>query len=293
MILFRPGYSKQQSSSFSSRLWFTSISGLVLVFLFCLGCTRRSESNSSQHQAVVAESVAASSAPVYNFEVVNTFPHDRYAFTQGLVIQDGVLVESTGLNGRSSLRRVDLASGNVLKKVDLSEQYFAEGLTIFKGRIFQLTWKAGKGFIYDPATFERTGEFSYSGEGWGLTHDDRSLILSDGTNEIRFINPENFSVERTVKVTAGGKKIDELNELEFVKGEIFANIWQDDRIVRIDPNSGEVLGWIDLTGLLSPADRTPQTNVLNGIAYDAAADRLFVTGKLWPKLFEIKLKLKQ
>ena len=293
MILFRPGYSKQQSSSFSSRLWSAPISGLVLVLLFSLGCTRRSENNSSQHQAVVAESVAASSAPVYNFEVVNTFPHDRYAFTQGLVIQDGVLVESTGLNGRSSLRRVDLASGNVLKKVDLSEQYFAEGLTIFKGRIFQLTWKAGKGFIYDPATFERTGEFSYSGEGWGLTHDDRSLILSDGTNEIRFINPENFSVERTIKVTAGGKKIDELNELEFVKGEIFANIWQDDRIVRIDPNSGEVLGWIDLTGLLSPADRTPQTNVLNGIAYDAGADRLFVTGKLWPKLFEIKLKPKQ
>jgi glutamine cyclotransferase len=242
---------------------------------------------------VVADAVASRSAPIYTFEVVNTYPHDAYAFTQGLVIQDGMLVESTGLNGRSSLRHVDLASGNVLKKVDVSEQYFAEGLTIFKGRIFQLTWKAGKGFIYDSATFERSGEFSYSGEGWGLTHDDRSLILSDGTNEIRFINPENFSVERTIKVTAGGKKIDELNELEYVKGEIFANIWQDDRIVRIDPSSGAVLGWIDLTGLLSATDRTPQTNVLNGIAYDAAADRLFVTGKLWPKLFEIKLKLKQ
>ena len=293
MILFRPGYSKQQSSSFSSRKWLIPISVLVFLVVISLGCTRRSETRSSQHRAVVAEAVASRSAPVYSFEVVNTFPHDSYAFTQGLVIQDGVLVESTGLNGRSSLRRVDLASGNVLKKVDISEQYFAEGVTIFKGRVFQLTWKAGKGFIYDPATFERTGEFSYSGEGWGLTHDDRSLILSDGTNEIRFINPENFSVERTIKVTAGGKKLDELNELEYVKGEIFANIWQDDRIVRIDPNSGEVVGWIDLTGLLSPTDRTTQTNVLNGIAYDAAADRLFVTGKLWPKLFEVKLKLKQ
>jgi len=293
MILFRPGYSKQQSSSFSSRKWLIPISVLVFLVLISLGCTRRSETRSSQHRAIVAEAVASRSAPVYSFEVVNIFPHDSYAFTQGLVIQDGVLVESTGLNGRSSLRRVDLASGNVLKKVDISEQYFAEGVTIFKGRVFQLTWKAGKGFIYDPATFERTGEFSYSGEGWGLTHDDRSLILSDGTNEIRFINPENFSVERTIKVTAGGKKLDELNELEYVKGEIFANIWQDDRIVRIDPNSGEVVGWIDLTGLLSPTDRTTQTNVLNGIAYDAAADRLFVTGKLWPKLFEVKLKLKQ
>jgi len=274
-------------------LWFTTVSGLVFLVLFSLGCTLPSKSSSSKDQAVVAEAVASRSAPVYTYDVLNSFPHDIYAFTQGLVFQDGVLVESTGLNGRSSLRRVDLASGNVLKKVDVSEQYFAEGLTIFKGRIFQLTWKAGKGFIYDSATFERSGEFSYSGEGWGLTHDDRSLILSDGTNEIRFINPENFSVERTIKVTAGGKKIDELNELEYVKGEIFANIWQDDRIARIDPNSGDVVGWIDLTGLLPPTDRTSQTNVLNGIAYDAAADRLFVTGKLWPKLFEIRLKLKE
>jgi glutaminyl-peptide cyclotransferase len=225
----------------------------------------------------------------YTFEVVRSFPHDSQAFTQGLVFENGALYESTGLNGRSSLRKMDLPSGNVLMKVNVSQQYFAEGMTIFRGKVFQLTWKAGKGFIYDPATFEKTGEFAYTGEGWGLTNDDHSLIMSDGSSTLRFINPDNFTVEQTIKVTANGQPVERLNELEYVDGEIFANIWETDKIVRIDPHSGKVVGSIDLTGLLPESDRTPETDVLNGIAYDAATGRLFLTGKLWPKVFEVKL----
>lgn len=225
----------------------------------------------------------------YRFEVVRSFPHDPQAFTQGLFFENGALYESTGLNGRSSLRKVDLASGNVLMKVNVGQQYFAEGMTMFRGKVFQLTWKAGKGFIYDPATFEKTGEFAYTGEGWGLTHDDNSLIMSDGSSTLRFINPDNFTVEQTIKVTANGQPVERLNELEYVEGEIFANIWETDKIARIDPHSGKVVSSIDLTGLLPESDRTPETDVLNGIAYDAATERLFLTGKLWPKVFEVKL----
>jgi glutamine cyclotransferase len=225
----------------------------------------------------------------YSFEVVRSFPHDPQAFTQGLVFENGALYESTGLNGRSSLRKVDLASGKVLMKAEVGQQYFAEGMTIFREKVFQLTWKAGKGFIYDPATFEKTGEFAYTGEGWGLTHDDHSLIMSDGSSTLRFVNPDNFTVEQTIKVTANGQPVERLNELEYVDGEIFANIWETDKIVRIDPHSGKVVGSIDLTGLLPASDRTPETDVLNGIAYDAATGRLFLTGKLWPKVFEVKL----
>jgi glutaminyl-peptide cyclotransferase len=228
----------------------------------------------------------------YTFEVVRSFPHDPRAFTQGLVFENGALYESTGLNGRSSLRKVELESGNVLMKVDVAQQYFAEGATIFRGKVFQLTWKAGKGFIYDPATFEKTGEFAYTGEGWGLTHDDHSLIMSDGSSSLRFINPDTFTVEQSIKVTANGQPVERLNELEFVDGEIFANVWETDKIVRIDPRSGRVVGSIDLTGLLPASERTPETDVLNGIAYDAATGRLFLTGKLWPKVFEVKLEKK-
>jgi glutamine cyclotransferase len=226
----------------------------------------------------------------YTFEVVRSFPHDPQAFTQGLVFENGALYESTGLNGRSSLRKVDLASGKVLMKAEVGQQYFAEGMTIFREKVFQLTWKAGKGFIYDPATFEKTGEFAYTGEGWGLTHDDHSLIMSDGSSTLRFVNPDNFTVEQTIKVTANGQPVERLNELEYVDGEIFANIWETDKIARIDPRSGRVVGLIDLTGLLPASDRTPETDVLNGIAYDAATGRLFLTGKLWPKVFEVKLR---
>jgi glutamine cyclotransferase len=228
-------------------------------------------------------------AAQFGYEVIATHPHDREAFTQGLVFDDGVLYESTGLNGRSSLRKVNLQTGEVLQRRDIDPQYFAEGLTLFNDQFIQLTWQSNKGFVYDKATFAPLREWSYPTEGWGLTHDGKQLIMSDGSATLRFLNPETFAVEREVTVTEGGQPVVRLNELEYVNGEVFANVWQTDLIARIDPQTGRVNGWIDLSGLLSPADRAQPVDVLNGIAYDAAGDRLFITGKLWPKLFEIKL----
>ncbi|HUR58437.1 MAG TPA: glutaminyl-peptide cyclotransferase, partial [Opitutaceae bacterium] len=223
--------------------------------------------------------------------VVRTWPHDRQAFTQGLLFRDGRLLESTGLNGRSSLRDVEVATGRVVKQVTVPREYFAEGLAVIGAKAFQVTWQNGKGFIYDVDTFQAQGEFAYTGEGWGLTTDGRALILSDGTSQIRFLDPASFAVTRTIDVTSDGKPLDQLNELEYIRGEIFANVWQTEHVVRIDPATGRVRGLIDFAGLLPAQDRTPETNVLNGIAYDAAGDRLFVTGKLWPKIFEVRLKV--
>ncbi|HEX8181148.1 MAG TPA: glutaminyl-peptide cyclotransferase [Pyrinomonadaceae bacterium] len=234
-------------------------------------------------------SCSYNTVPTYSYEVKHVYPHDTGAFTQGLIFRDRLLWESTGLNGESSLRKVELDTGRVVKKIDVPQQYFAEGMTVFRGRVYQLTWQSQKGFIYDPETFQQLGEFAYTGEGWGLTHDNDYLILSDGTNRLRFLDPATFAVKRTINVSLNGQPVRELNELEYVKGEIYANVWQTDRIMRIDPQTGNVLGVIDLTGLLPAADRTTWTDVLNGIAYDEASDRLFVTGKLWPKLFEIQL----
>jgi len=242
--------------------------------------------------ANVNANASRAAVPVYGYEVVNTFPHDPEAFTQGLIFHDGALLESTGLERHSTLRRVELQTGKVLKKIDVPAYFFAEGMTLFGGKIYQLTWKGEKGFVYDPQTFAKTGEFTYTGEGWGLTHDADSLILSDGSNKIRFINPSDNSVRRTVSVTDGGRPVTELNELEYVKGEVYANVWHQNRVARIDPQSGQVKGWIDFSGLLKSGDVTDAEAVLNGIAYDEAGDRLFVTGKLWPKLFEVRLKAK-
>jgi glutaminyl-peptide cyclotransferase len=228
----------------------------------------------------------------YTYEIVNTYLHDPGAFTQGLVFLDGALFESTGLNGQSSLRKVDLASGEVLKKVEVPAEYFAEGLTVLGDHAYQLTWQSHKGFVYNRESFEKEKEFSYDGEGWGLATDGKSLILSDGTDQIRFLDPATFAVTRTIDVRFKGRPVTQLNELEYVKGEIFANVWQTDFVVRIDPASGLVTGVIDFTGLLPPQDHRINTDVLNGIAYDPATDRLFVTGKLWPKLFEVRLKAK-
>jgi glutaminyl-peptide cyclotransferase len=225
-----------------------------------------------------------------SYEVVHTYPHDRGAFTQGLLYLDGALYESTGLNGRSSLRKVELETGKVLQKVDVPSQYFAEGLAALDGKLYQLTWQNHAAFVYDLKTFKLENAFTYPYEGWGLTTDGKSLILSDGTDQIRFINPANFSVERTIDVKQNGVAEFNLNELEYIKGEILANIWQTDDIVRIDPASGNVLGRINFAGLLKSEDRDATTDVLNGIAYDAAGDRIFITGKCWPKLFEIRLK---
>jgi glutamine cyclotransferase len=228
--------------------------------------------------------------PQYGYEVVHVYPHDTEAFTQGLIFLDGKLLESTGEEGRSTLRTVDLDSGQVIKKVDVAPQYFAEGMTVLNGKIYQLTWQHQVGFIYDYQTFTRVGEFNYSGEGWGLTTDGSSLILSDGSNRIRFIDPGSFKVTKTIAVTDNGQPINRLNELEFVQGEIYANIWHDQHIVTINPNSGAVTSWIDFSGLLKPGEAPDPEAVLNGIAEEPATGRLFVTGKLWPKLFEVKVK---
>jgi glutamine cyclotransferase len=231
--------------------------------------------------------------PIYGYTVVRTYPHDASAFTQGLQYLEGVLYEGTGLNGRSSIRKVKFETGEVLQQRATRPEHFGEGITIWRSDLIQLTWQSGLAFVYDRLTFEPRRTFTYVGEGWGLTHDDTSLIMSDGTDALRFLDPTTFKERRRIKVTAMGVSVPRLNELEYVKGEIFANIWQTDRIARIDPKTGHVVGWIDLKGLLNPADQAGRgVDVLNGIAYDAAKDRLFVTGKLWPKIYQIKLKLR-
>ena len=279
---------------------------LLLLLAALWGCGGRSgaQKNSLRVDAALPTNSAAANSnatrgtatpggvPVYGYEVVNTYPHDSQAFTQGFVFEDGQFLESTGLEHRSTLRRVEVETGKVLQKVDVPGYFFAEGLTLFGGKLYQLTWRGMKGFVYDPKTFEKTGEFKYEGEGWGLAHDADSLILSDGTDEIRFLDPNTYAVKRTISVTDAGRPVEELNELEYVRGEIYANVWHQNRVARIDPADGRVKGWIDLSGLLKPGEVTNEEAVLNGIAYDERGDRLFVTGKLWPKVFEIKLKQK-
>ena len=232
---------------------------------------------------------AAEPVPSYSLQVIKAYPHDPEAFTQGLVIADGVLYEGTGLRGRSSLRRVDLETGNVLQSLELDPQFFGEGVTVLGGRIYQLTWQSHVGFVYDKDSFELLGEFQYPTEGWGITHDGERLIMSDGTATLHFLDPETLEEIGQVQVYDDSGPVIRLNELEYVQGEVYANVWQTDRVARIDPGTGRVTGWIDLSGLLGPEDYSPPVDVLNGIAYDAATDRLFVTGKLWPKLFEIAI----
>jgi len=227
--------------------------------------------------------------PVVNVKLLRAYPHDPRAFTQGLEYYGGFLYESTGIAGESTLRKIALDTGKVIQKVDLPSQYFGEGLTIFHEKIYQLTWLSKKGFIYDLRSFRTIGEFPYDAEGWGLTHDDKSLIMSDGTNKIRYIDPVSFSVTRTLEVYAGGEGVVNLNELEYVKGEILANIWHSPRIARTDPRSGQVLAWIDLSSIVTKEQHGDEA-VLNGIAYDKIGDRLFVTGKNWSKVFQIKVE---
>ncbi|QRN84399.1 glutaminyl-peptide cyclotransferase [Chloroflexota bacterium] len=223
------------------------------------------------------------------YEVIQSYPHDPAAFTQGLIYEDGVFYESTGLYGESSLRKVDVATGEVLMQEDLPGQYFAEGLTNWENSLVQLTWQEHQGFVYDKDEFTPTGTFDYLTEGWGLTQDDERLIMSDGTSTLSFLDPDTFEVIGTVTVTDKGQELVNINELEYIRSEVFANIWLTDDIIRIDPDTGEVLGWIDMSGLLPEEERTPETNVLNGIAFDSQTNRLFVTGKFWPKVYEIRL----
>lgn len=232
---------------------------------------------------------AAGATPIYGYRVVQAFPHDRDAFTQGLAIDEGTLYEGTGMYGASELRRVDLATGEVQQRARLDPSYWGEGITVFGDRIIQLTWQSQVGLVYDRATFELLGSFSYPTEGWGLTDDGERLIMSDGTDTLRFLDPETFAEIGRVQVSDASGPVSRLNELEYIDGEVYANVWQSDRIARIDPATGRVTGWIDLSGLLTEEDRTQRVDVLNGIAHDAETGQLYVTGKWWPKLFEIEL----
>jgi glutaminyl-peptide cyclotransferase len=229
--------------------------------------------------------------PVYDFEIVHTYPHDTSAFTEGLFYLNGFLYESTGLEHHSSIRKVQVDTGAVVQKLDIPAQYFGEGIVNWQSHLISLTWKSHVGFVYDLATLKVQRQFQYEGEGWALTQDGKQIIMSDGTSELRFLNPATLKETGRIQVTLDGKPVNNVNELEWIKGEIYANVWETHWIMRIDPHSGRVVGVINLAGLLSSSDQlTGPDSVLNGIAYDAKGDRLFVTGKNWPKLFEIRLR---
>lgn len=259
--------------------------GYILLFLMIAAqsCVPSPDRDKKQDE------ITSQSLPTYTFRMVNAYPHDRDAFTQGLAFEDSALYEGTGLYGKSSLRRVDLETGEALQIHTLPDEYFGEGITIFRDKIIQLTWQSQKGFIYDKNSFEILRSFAYQTEGWGITHDGNNLIMSDGTSVLYFLEADTFEVIDHIQVHDGERQISNLNELEFVDGQIYANIWRTDNIAIIDPHDGRVTGWIYLSGILPPQPDGKSVDVLNGIAYDAANGRLFVTGKLWPQLFEIEL----
>lgn len=242
--------------------------GVVLLFLFF--------SNPNTHAA-------------WTYTVINAFPHDPKAFTQGLVFEDGFLYEGTGLNGQSELRKVELETGKVLQSYKLPDEFFGEGITIYDDRIFQLTYKSCVGFVYNKETFELLQEFKYQTEGWGLTNDGKHLIMSDGTPMLYFLDPETFAQSHKVMVLDQDSPVWGLNELEYIDGQIYANVWPMERIVKIEPETGRVIGWVDMEGILTPQDQIGPVDVFNGIAYDRDGHRLFVTGKFYPKIYEIKL----
>ena len=246
------------------------------------------DNNNSNYVTNLIHSIGAST-PLYSYRVMNVYPHDINAWTQGIVFEDGYLYESTGLPGRSSLRKIELVSGKICKIYQLPASYFGEGLTLWHEKLIQLTWKSRVGFVYNKRSFKKQIEFRYPTEGWGITHNGMFWIISDGTATLRFYDPETFVEVNRIKVHDQETPIGFLNELEYIQGEIYANVWKTDYIAKISPNSGKVVGWIDLSGLLSIEDRKGQASVLNGIAYDALGDKIYVTGKFWPKLFEIKV----
>jgi len=252
----------------------------MLAATACAICGCKADAQPSQRQAAPAD---------FGYEVVNTYPHDRNAFCQGLAFADGFLYESTGQYGESSLRKVDVETGRVVQRLVLHRNYFGEGMTIFGNDIVMLTWRSQVGFVLDKQSFRQKSAFRYSGEGWGITHDGKHLIVSDGTAVLRFFDPKTLRVVGRLTVRSRGRPVTNLNELEYVEGEIFANVFETDSIVRIAPDTGTVSGRIDLRGLISRRERSHIDAVLNGIAYDPAKKRLFVTGKDWPKLFEIRL----
>lgn len=262
------------------------VAALALLFGGCPG-TLSEEGVADRRSKAPQETGDA--IPVRGIKVVKSYPHDPDAFTQGLEYLNEFLYESTGEVGHSSVRKVELKSGKVLQKENLSPPHFGEGLTIFGGKVYQLTWLTKTGFVYDLRTFRKLREFHFDGEGWGLTHDDSSLILSDGTNRLRYLNPETFELERILDVYAGSKGVPNLNELERIGSDIYANVWHSDRIARINSRSGEVVAWIDCSALALQEQKEPEA-VLNGIAFDATRRRFFVTGKHWAHVFEIQVE---
>jgi len=241
------------------------------------------------HVVSFSQPPVESAIPLYSYRIVNVYPHDGNAFTQGLVFKDGVLYEGTGGYGKSTLRKVDLETGRILQALRLPDRIFGEGITVHKEKIVQLTWNSGLGFVYDIETFQLLEKFTYHHAGWGITYDGERLVMSDGTSIIHFWDPETYQETGQIQVHDHKGPVENLNELEYVKGQIYANVWKTDRIAKIAPDTGQVIGWIDLEGLFVPEGPIKPVDVLNGIAYDPENDRLFVTGKLWPKLFEIKL----
>jgi glutaminyl-peptide cyclotransferase len=275
---------------------------LLMAAIILTNCSSSPEPNKNSASAGNTPR-PVSTVPTYTYEIVNTFPHDPKAFTQGLVVHNGVFYESTGQYEESTLRKVDIVSGKVIQQIKLGDDFFGEGMTIFGDKIYQITWREGTAFVYDLADMKPVKEFRYSGDGWGLTHDGTNLIMSDGTHILRFVDPETFQTVRTITVNReDGRPLMQLNELEYVNGEIWANIWHSENpatlgrpnhIARIDPASGKLLGYIDLSGISPDDQRRNSENTLNGIAYDDANDRIFVTGKQWSKLYEIRIKPKQ
>lgn len=245
--------------------------------------------NGGASEVMMAAEAESQSVPVAGYRIVNVYPHDPEAFTQGLVYEDGSLYESTGLYGRSSIRQVELSTGKVMRSRLLPIFCFGEGLAAWGDRLIQLTWKSHTGFVYSKENIQTLSTFEYSGEGWGITRVGSFLVMSDGTDVLRFLDPNTLEEIKVLEVHDGAHPVKLLNELEYIKGEIFANVWRTDLIARISPETGEVLGWVDLTGLRGSFQSSRKEDVLNGIAYDARNDRIFVTGKLWPKLFEIQL----
>jgi glutamine cyclotransferase len=266
-----------------------SLSRLALTLLLAAACKGETV-QSAPVDTLKPPTPVSNGVPTYGYTVVATLPHDPGAFTEGLFIKDGMLYESTGIAGKSEIRRSDLGTGAVQQRRTLPAPYFGEGIIAFGDRLYELTWKDQKAFVYDLKTFAPKDTLTYYGEGWGLTTDGASIIMSDGSARIRFLDPKTFAVQRTIDVHDGTSPVSQLNELEWYKGELLANVWQSMQLARIDPKTGAITGWIDLTGILSPADRTGSEDVLNGIAYDAATDKLYVTGKNYAKLYQITLK---
>ena len=271
----------------AKRLFKSFLPGLLMALgIVVVSC---SSSPASPIPSTSADSTNSGVIPVYGYEVIHSYPHDRNAYTQGLVFEQGALYEGTGLFGGSSLRKVDLATGNVLQILQLPSQYFGEGMTICGDKIVQLTWRSNVGFVYDKESFELLRQFYYSTEGWGITYDGKRLVMSDGTFRLYFMAADTFQVTGSIEVYDEQGPVTRLNELEYIGGEIYANVWQTDRIARIAPETGKVTGWIELKGLLNTEPYSEPVDTLNGIAYDSENDRLFVTGKLWPRLFEVRL----